>query len=60
MWRPVALSAASIALAALVWMFSPDLLDWIGLGDFDPLDRVCLVFLILSLVERAVGRWQDH
>lgn len=50
-WRPVALSAGSIALAALVWVFSPYPLDWIGLADFDPLDRICLVFLVLSVLE---------
>jgi hypothetical protein len=50
-WRPVALSAGSIALAALVWVLSPYLLDRIGLADFDPLDRICLLFLVLSVLE---------
>ena len=50
-WRPVALAAASLALAALLWVFSPHVLDRIGLEDFDPLDRICLVFVVLSAVE---------
>lgn len=54
--RAAALSAGSIALAAAVWALSPYLLDWFGLGDFDPLSRVILVVLILSLVEAAAVR----
>jgi hypothetical protein len=56
-WRSVALSAASIALAALIWVFSPDVLDRIGLEDFDPLDRICLVFVVLSVVELLGSRF---
>jgi hypothetical protein len=59
-WRGAALSGGSIVLVALVWIISPELLDWIGLADFDPLDRICLVFLALSVVEIITTRWTKH
>ena len=60
MWRRTTLSAGSIVLAALLWVYSPVALDWIGLEDFDPLDRICLIFLILSLAESVTMRWSNH
>ena len=54
--RSIALSAGLIACAVLVWMLSPYLLDQIGLADFDPLDRICLMFLLLSLIEPICAR----
>ena len=54
--RSVALSAGLIAFAVLVWVLSPYLLDRIGLADFDPLDRICLMFLLLSLIEPICTR----
>jgi hypothetical protein len=59
-WRPLALSAASLALVALIWVFSPHVLDRIGLEDFDPLDRICLVFVVLSAIEAAAARLGRH
>jgi hypothetical protein len=59
-WHTAAWSAGSIALAGLVWWYSSYPLDWIGLADFDPLDRICLVFVILSLTESAASRWTKH
>lgn len=54
--RSIALSACLIACAVLVWMLSPYLLDQIGLSVFDPLDRICLIFLLLSLIEPICAR----
>jgi hypothetical protein len=59
-WRSVALSAGSIALAVLVWEFSADTLDRIGLEDFDPLDRIGLVFVVLSVAEYAAATSTRH
>jgi hypothetical protein len=59
-WRGLALSGGAIAIAALVWVFSPVLLERIGLADFDPLDRICLVFLLLSVAEKMAARWSGH
>ena len=58
--RAAALSAGSVALAAVVWGLSPYLLDWVGLGDFDPLTRIGLVSLILSLAEAMAVRCRSH
>jgi hypothetical protein len=59
-WVSVAMSAGSIALAVLVWEFSADMLDRIGLESFDPLDRICLVFVVLSVVEFAAAKLTRH
>jgi hypothetical protein len=59
-WMSVALSAGSIALVALLWMYSPQVLDRIGLEDFDPLDRICLVFVVLSVAEYAATKLRTH
>ena len=59
-WRHVALSAGSIALAALVWWLSPYPLDWIGLAEFDPLDRICLLVLTMSITEAVLARIDRH
>ena len=58
--RAAALSAGSVALAAVVWVLSPYPLDWVGLGDFDPLNRVVLVVLLLSLAEAALARFTER
>ena len=58
--RAAALSAGSVALAAVVWVLSSYLLDWVGLGDYDPLTRIGLVFLILSLAEAMAVRCRSH
>jgi hypothetical protein len=55
-WRPIALSAGAIALAVLVWEFSWYPLEWMGLDAFDPLDRICLVFLVLSATEAVLSQ----
>ena len=55
-WRPIAMSAGAIALAVLVWEFSWYPLEWIGLDAFDPLDRICLVFLVLSATEAVLSQ----
>ena len=47
----VLLSALAIILAALVWEASFYLFEWIGLDAFDPLDRICLMMLLLSFSE---------
>lgn len=47
----VLLSALAIILAVLVWEGSFYLFEWIGLDAFDPLDRICLMILLLSLAE---------
>lgn len=60
MIRHAILSAASIVLAACAWLASPYLFDRMGLGDFDPLDRICLVILLLSAVERVSARMPRH
>jgi hypothetical protein len=59
-WVGIALSAGAIALAALVWEYSADMLDRIGLESFDPLDRICLVFVMLSVVEFAAAKLRTH
>ena len=59
-WRPPAFAAGAIGIAALVWFSSAYLLDWIGLSDFDPLDRICLVVLILSISEAVWMRFKPH
>ena len=59
-WRPALWSAGPIVLAALVWFYSPYLLDWVGLSDFDPLDRICLIFLLLSVGETLAARWHRN
>ena len=59
-WRAGALSAGSIALAALVWFGSPYVLDRTGLGDFDPLTRIVLLFLVLSAAELGAARWSGR
>lgn len=56
----VALSAGSIVLTLLVWAYSPVLLDRIGLSAFDPLDRVCLIVVLLSVAESVAARWGSH
>jgi hypothetical protein len=55
-WRPIAMSAGAIALAVLVWEFSWYPLEWMGLDAFDPLDRICLVFLVLSATEAVLSQ----
>jgi hypothetical protein len=55
-WRPIAMSAGAIALAVLVWEFSWYPLEWMGLDAFDPLDRICLMFLVLSVAEAALSQ----
>ena len=45
------LSALAIILAVLVWEASFHLFEWIGLDAFDPLDRICLMLLLLSFAE---------
>lgn len=55
-WRPIAMSAGAIALALLVWEFSWYPLEWLGLDAFDPLDRICLVFLALSATEVVLSQ----
>ena len=55
-WRPIAMSAGAVALAVLVWEFSWYPLEWIGLDAFDPLDRICLVFLVLSATEAVLSQ----
>jgi len=59
-WVGVGLSAGAIALAVLVWEFSGEMLDRIGLESFDPLDRICLVFVVLSVVEFAAAKLTTH
>ena len=60
-WRATALSACMIAIAVLLWAFSPYLLDRIGLEDFDPLDRICLVFVVLSVMQAFSARfWPER
>jgi hypothetical protein len=54
--HPVALSAGSIVLAALVWVLSPYPLEWVGLGAFDPLGRICMLVLVLSIAEMLLAR----
>jgi hypothetical protein len=52
--------AITVALAAAcwaVWSYAPDLLEFLGLDDLDIPGRLCAVFLFLSLVEIAVGRF---
>jgi hypothetical protein len=44
-------SALAIILAVSAWESSYYLFEWIGLDAFDPLDRVCLLILLLSLSE---------
>jgi hypothetical protein len=55
-WRPIAMSAGAIVLAALVWELSWYPLEWLGLDASDPLDRICLVFLVLSATETALSQ----
>lgn len=59
-WHGVLCSVGAIALASLVWVYSPYLLDWAGLGDFDPLDRICLIVLLLSVGEMLAAHWRGH
>jgi hypothetical protein len=59
-WRAIGLSAAALGLAGLVWISVPNLLDWVGLAAFDPLTRICLVVLILSMVDAALTRFYPH
>ena len=48
-------SALTIVLAVVAWEGSFYLFERIGLDAFDPLDRICLMVLLLSLAE-AVHR----
>jgi hypothetical protein len=59
-WHGALWSAGAILLATLVWAYSPYVLDWVGLGDFDPLDRICLIFVLLSVGETLAARWRGH
>ncbi len=59
-WRGAGLSGGFIMLAVLVWAFSPYALDRLGLEAFDPQDRICLVFLLLSGTEKMAARWSGH
>jgi hypothetical protein len=52
----LARSAGSIVLAALVWLLSPYPLEWLGLGAFDPLSRICFLVLVLSIAEVLLAR----
>jgi len=57
----IARALATIALAAAcgaVWWYAPVALEAVGLGDFDIPGRVCLLFLLLSLVELVQGMFQ--
>ena len=60
MRHPAVLSGAAVVLIVLVWFGSPYAFDRIGLGDFDPLDRICLIFLLLSAGETLAERWRGH
>ena len=53
-------SALAIALAILVWEGSFDLFERIGLDAFDPLDRICLVVLVLSGADVIARRAQRN
>jgi len=57
-WRSGLLSAGFVAMAALVWELSPYAMDWAGLGAFDPLDRICLIIVLLSVAEYGLTRLQ--
>ena len=59
-WHGVVWSAGAIVVAALVWVYSPYWLDRVGLSDFDPVDRICLIFLLLSAGEALGARWRGH
>jgi hypothetical protein len=41
MWRRITLSAGSIVLAALLWVYSPVALDWMWRCDGATTDSVC-------------------
>jgi len=56
MWRPIATAAGLIVLTVLLWEFSSDAFEWLGLEVFDPLDRICLVFLVLTAAEFLFAR----
>ena len=52
-------AAATLALTAAcwgVWWYAPDLLAVLGLDDLDIPGRVCLVFLLLTLLEAIAER----
>jgi hypothetical protein len=57
-WRGIALSVGSLALAALVWRFSPRLLALVGLGDLGVVGQVGATVLALSALEVLLRRWQ--
>ena len=54
--HPAVLSFGAILLVMAVWALSPHPLEWLGLSVFDPLDRICLVMLVLSVVEVVHAR----
>jgi hypothetical protein len=59
-WRSPAIAGGAVAIAAFVWFGSAGPLERVGLGDFDPLDRICLVILVLSVTEAMIGRFNRH
>ena len=50
------LSTVAILLTVALWLLSPYPLAWIGLEMFDPLDRICLIVLVLSLADAVFSR----
>lgn len=60
MWRGMAFSAGSLALAALVWRVAPRLLAVAGLGDLGVVGQVCLTVLALSALEFLFQRLPGH
>ncbi len=46
-----------IVLTVLLWEYSGYAFEWLGLDAFDPLDRICLIFLMLSAAEFLLA-WQ--
>ncbi len=57
--RPVATALLLLACWP-VWLFGGIVLAWAGLDELDPLGRVCLVFLFLSLADKAILRAARH
>ena len=57
MKRAPALTGVAAAGCVLVWMLVPMLLDQVGLGALDLPARVACVFVFLSGLNCAYGRW---
>lgn len=52
------LTALAAALAWAAWHYGAEAMQIVGLGDIDIIGQLAAVFLVLTLAERGLARWQ--